>query len=914
MSLVFLDKNQQTISFVPIDKNVFECVQTKEITKEKTELMQDVINATLKFDKELSEKAHYVGLAETDGSFSLYRIINSSDENDKWSLIGVHFAPDELSGYVVKDIRPNNETVQSVATRLLEGTDWRVGHVDGGLKRVSGSFYYISVRDALKDLQSFGCEILFKATITGEGIIDKWIEIYKQIGEESNERFVHGKNATVVREVKRQDICTSIIGRGRGEEVGDGYGRRIEFADVVWSKAKGDPLDKPKGRNWLEMPEATKLYGIPSKTGKLLKREKVFIFEDIEDPKELLEATYETLLEYSRPLVQFKTTVTTADDIGNTVTVHHNEKGYHYKTRIFKVVYDRVKKTAQADFGDNLGSGLTSQQASIQRGINNLEENKLSFYDSTEVSKYQSDIIRGAKGGSILLMNPEDTGQGTSREPYQMVWMNGPNIDESDHFLVANSEGIGFIDGDFNLDNFKTAWTIDGVFNANFIKAGVLRGVKIQAISQNFMIELFNGAMKYMDLKNNAEIGRIFASYRSGELSGYTMTQRPGYHLGISTGYKGEEGSQVVFEIPKESHGENLLWNLFGKGTIVGDVDISKRLDVKELYVNGIKIDTNGGGQGGGGWNGQYPPEVTTQADKFAWQLWMTLLVYGYSKASIAGILGNVQGEVGPSMNPDTEQSGGPAYGCVQWDGSAYPLVGPTTWNGRQYVQTLMKAAKINDSYVTMVAQGKLIEWCMHNGQWIGAVSPTTVSGFKAETSPANAARAFELNFERPAAAHPERQGWAVDWYNKFKDLKPPTSSGEFIVPIDKPVIVTSEFGWRESPTGGGQELHNAIDLVNNNPQAPIYASSEGTVVFSAGGWNDGYGEYIIIQHKPDLFTGYAHNAQRFVSVGDNVSKGQRIATMGATGNVTGIHTHFQFMEGTNMWSGHVNPRKYIDF
>lgn len=74
MSLVFLDRNQQTISFVPIDKNVFECIQTKEITKEKTELMKDVVNATLKFDKELSEKAHYCGLAESDGSFSLYRI------------------------------------------------------------------------------------------------------------------------------------------------------------------------------------------------------------------------------------------------------------------------------------------------------------------------------------------------------------------------------------------------------------------------------------------------------------------------------------------------------------------------------------------------------------------------------------------------------------------------------------------------------------------------------------------------------------------------------------------------------------------------------------------------------------------------------------------------------------------------
>ena len=41
-------------------------------------------------------------------------------------------------------------------------------------------------------------------------------------------------------------------------------------------------------------------------------------------------------------------------------------------------------------------------------------------------------------------------------------------------------------------------------------------------------------------------------------------------------------------------------------------------------------------------------------------------------------------------MNPDTEQIGGPAYGWVQWDGSAYPLVGAPTWNGREYVQRLI--------------------------------------------------------------------------------------------------------------------------------------------------------------------------------------------------------------------------------
>lgn len=153
----------------------------------------------------------------------------------------------------------------------------------------------------------------------------------------------------------------------------------------------------------------------------------------------------------------------------------------------------------QASLGDNLsGNSINRQLSQVQSNISDLDNNKMTFYDSTEIGKYQSDIIRGAKGGSIMMMNPSDLGKGESREPFQMVWMNGPSIEESDHFLVANSEGIGFIDGNFNLDNFKTAWTIDGIFNADFINAGTLQGVKIRSVDNDFIIELDQGKIRFI--------------------------------------------------------------------------------------------------------------------------------------------------------------------------------------------------------------------------------------------------------------------------------------------------------------------------------------------------------------------------------------------------------------------------------
>ncbi|MGC6622762.1 phage tail spike protein, partial [Escherichia coli] len=84
------------------------------------------------------------------------------------------------------------------------------------------TFYYVSVKEALKELQTLGMEFVFRCSLNSDGIKDKWIEVYEQIGEESNTRFVYGSKAlTVVREIDRSSISTSMIGRGRGEEVGD---------------------------------------------------------------------------------------------------------------------------------------------------------------------------------------------------------------------------------------------------------------------------------------------------------------------------------------------------------------------------------------------------------------------------------------------------------------------------------------------------------------------------------------------------------------------------------------------------------------------------------------------------------------------------------------------------------------------
>lgn len=91
----------------------------------------------------------------------------------------------------------------------------------------------------------------------------------------------------------------------------------------------------------------------------------------------------------------------------------------------------------------------------------------------------------------------------------------------------------------------------------------------------------------------------------------------------------------------------------------------------------------------------------------------------------------------------------------------------------------------------------------------------------------------------------------------------------------------------------------------------PVFAAADGTVFRTGGGILAGRtGQGIGISHGGGVFTYYGHNPYGGIRVrpGQAVSAGQRIGAQGATGNVTGIHTHFELHRGG--WGRHVNPEQ----
>lgn len=116
---------------------------------------------------------------------------------------------------------------------------------------------------------------------------------------------------------------------------------------------------------------------------------------------------------------------------------------------------------------------------------------------------------------------------------------------------------------------------------------------------------------------------------------------------------------------------------------------------------------------------------------------------------------------------------------------------------------------------------------------------------------------------------------------------------------------VTSRFGWRNSPWGGGGDWHPGIDIANDTG-TPIYATADGTVASSS--WFGGYGNMVEINHGNGIVSIYGHNSQNLVSAGQSVKKGQLIAYMGSTGYSTGPHVHYEIRVNGSA----VNPASFL--
>ena len=123
--------------------------------------------------------------------------------------------------------------------------------------------------------------------------------------------------------------------------------------------------------------------------------------------------------------------------------------------------------------------------------------------------------------------------------------------------------------------------------------------------------------------------------------------------------------------------------------------------------------------------------------------------------------------------------------------------------------------------------------------------------------------------------------------------------------------ILTSDYGERIEPSNGEEAFHHGLDIADSM-DTPIKCAMDGTVLKVLE--DNSYGKYIVVGHKNNIKTLYAHCNEINAKVGQKVKKGNIIAYVGNTGDSTGPHVHFEVMVNNE----NINPKfimggEYID-
>lgn len=503
MKLFLFNNDEKLIGTV----SPLEGIQNEEINKIQT------IECTTVYS-ELIEKASYIGHKDYSDNriFHLYKIdhvTKTSTTNVK--IVGVHtfFDDMESDGYI-KDFRPTNREVVGVLTTVLDGSRWQLGSVNVQ-RNYTGNFYYVTRKEAMSKLiEATQIEIKPRLEFSRGKITGRYLDVFTRLGARNGKVFVHGRDLLTVSEKKSQGaIYTAVVGRGKGEETDTGgYGRRITFKDVVWTKSRGNAVDKPAGQEYVEIPAMTELYGFEKGTKP---RIKIVEFQDETDKEKLLRLSYEWLEKNSRMQVEYSAKVLNVGnlELGDTVGIFNPKLGIKYETRVFKVKRNLVdNKLTEFGIGDKVTTSPFSRTIELAKEMKNFQDDTVYWLD--KIRERLSDKLINEDGYNYDLKADNEYkvpagyysfDKPIDQNPTKVVYMGAGKI------AIANSKKPT---GEWNWKTFLdgTGATLD------LINTGVLRAGRIQSADGSSYWDLDTGEFHLQqsaitEAVNNAVNGKV---------------------------------------------------------------------------------------------------------------------------------------------------------------------------------------------------------------------------------------------------------------------------------------------------------------------------------------------------------------------------------------------------------------------
>ena len=389
--MIYLFNNKEELIHIIKEQDLIEFTHKIEINTFDAAEFELPIEA---IDKEIIEQMRFFGFFVRGRQFGVFKAYEVT-MSDNYVVKGLDRAESDLRTVrIIKDKRLQNVTADQALNVALEGTGYQLGEREGLTKVNKTNFYYISPREALvKIIEAFNCEFRVRYEFVENKVINRYIDLYHRQGSYSGVQFEYGNNALeVTMEEDSDNVVTALIGRGKGEESTDsegnatgGYGRRIEFTDIVWTKASGKPIDKPTGQNYIVLNDDIENKGL-YQNGELKHRWGVFVDEEIEDKEVLLQATYQELLRLNNPIRKYKASILDLRDdiwLGDRVAIVKDSAKLSFEARIFSITIDKLNfDQSEVELGDYETLKSQSQSSSlnaVKEAVRELSEEQEAY-------------------------------------------------------------------------------------------------------------------------------------------------------------------------------------------------------------------------------------------------------------------------------------------------------------------------------------------------------------------------------------------------------------------------------------------------------------------------------------------------------------------------------------------------------
>lgn len=501
--MIYLFNNKEELIHIIKEQDLIEFTHKIEINTFDAAEFELPIEA---IDKEIIEEMRFFGFFVRGRQFGVFKAYEVT-MNDNYVVKGLDRAESDLRTVrIIKDKRLQSVTADQALNVALEGTGYQLGERDGLTKVNKTNFYYISPREALvKIIEAFNCEFRVRYEFVENKIINRYIDLYHRQGSYSGVQFEYGNNALeVTMEEDSDNVVTALIGRGKGEESTDsegnatgGYGRRIEFTDIVWTKASGKPIDKPAGQNYIVLNDDIENKGL-YQNGELKHRWGVFVDEEIEDKEVLLQATYQELLRLNNPIRKYKASILDLRDdiwLGDRVAIVKDSAKLSFEARIFSITIDKLNfDQSEVELGDYETLKNQSQSNSlnaIKEAVRELSEEQEAYNRKVQelIDNKNAEIAEKMR---VMRLEMENGIEDAKNEAEKLKQEISSSIDQK--IAEANTTNKNEIKEEFNAKYGDITVEMDQIKStAELLKSNdkEIKGI-IENLNIDFSTQLFN--------------------------------------------------------------------------------------------------------------------------------------------------------------------------------------------------------------------------------------------------------------------------------------------------------------------------------------------------------------------------------------------------------------------------------------